>query len=1170
MKKILLVIKKLAFAFFLITQFPLSIFSQTLAYNTQQTPQTAVQNPSNNLKSVLLDIQQHYKVEIIFEDKIVVNKTTESFNPKISLEKNLENVLQKTGLRFKKLRKDTYVITQTKTEKRISSANKAGTIEELQPSLPKQEKVTVNLSEKQLLLQPSKPIEFDVTVKGKITDSENGEGIPGVSITVKGTTKGTVSDPTGNYAIAVAEKNAILVFSYVGYEIQEVPLNNRVLLNVSLKTDAKILNEVVVVGYGTQKKATVTGAITTVTGKEILKSPTANVTNSLVGRLTGLSAVQRSGQPGNNEALISIRGSATYNNNAAIVIVDGVERSNFGDLDPNEIETISVLKDAASTAVFGIKGANGVIVITTKSGKEGKPRISYSGNVTLQTYTGIPKAMNAYDNARLINEANRNDGLPLTWGEDELQKFKDGSDPLGYPDVKWFDNLTRKTYTQTQHNINVSGGTKLVKYFASVGYLFEDGIFKNLESPYGFKTTPSYNRYNFRSNIDFNLSRNLSVSVRFGGKLGQRYQPAGLQGGSFSYDNIEGMISRILQTPSFAYPETLPDGRIAQNPNVGTNIWNPLAVLTRWGTRVDESNTLESTFNLNYKLDAVTKGLSFKTIFGYDSYFSSIVRRNANWAAYVIDRKTKAISLSPDRTRDEPLSGLNTSYSGLINSNLQTGLNYDRGFGNNNFTGLLLFTRQLINEQGSGLNAPPRASQGVVSRVAYNYNQKYFAEINAAYNGSEQFAVGKQYGFFPAVSAGWTLSNENFLKSATWISNLKIRGSYGLVGNDKLNSRFLFLDNFSVITGGTSFDPAYSRPSTGVQFGLPTSLVNYQVVVPTSFGNPDVTWEKGTKRNIGLEASFFNTALTITADIFDEKRVDILTTRSSGLQIYGQTYPALNIGQVYNKGYEVEVNYQKKKGLITYGLMSQLSFARNKILNRDEPPGRPDYLKQEGKRVGQFFGYQADGFYTSQADIDASPVNTLGKPIPGDLKYKDYNKDGIINADDIVPIGFSRTPEYIYSFSPSVAYKGLSLSLLFQGVANVSSDVILSEQNNGQQMYQFQEGRWTPETAATATWPALHSRGNSYISYRLNDFILQDASYVKLRNAELSWNIPSIWLNKKVSGLRVFISGQNLRTWTKYKMYLDPENVNLSNTDFSKQSIYPTSRMYNLGINLQL
>jgi TonB-linked SusC/RagA family outer membrane protein len=1124
------------------------------------------------------------KLTAVFLLAALLQVSATTYSQKVTL--NMQNVtLDKV---FKEIKKQSGYLFLYKTEElkkigKVSINVQDASIDEVVTSALSATKFSYRIVDKTIILEPktSAPTlsatattaTSYATVTGIVTD-ENGIALAGASVIVKSTGRGTQTDASGNFTIIVNSTDEVLVISNTGYISREIVAKNLsspavIVLKIA---DTK-LEDIVVVGYGTQKKTSVTGAISTVTAKEILKSPNSNITNSLVGRLTGLSAVQRSGQPGNNEALINIRGSATYNNNAAIVVVDGVERAGFGDIDPNEIESISVLKDAASTAVFGIKGANGVIVVTTKSGREGKPRISYSGNVSLQNYTGIPKAVDAYTNALLINEANRNDGLAETWAADELQKFKDGSDPLGYPNVNWFDYLTRKSYAQTQHNINVSGGTKVVKYFVSVGYLFEDGIFKKFESPYGIRSTPSYTRYNFRSNVDFNLNKDLTVGVRLGGRLGERYQPAGLQSGSgsFSYDNIEAMISRILQTPSFAYPITLPDGRIAQNPNVGTNIWNPLAVITRWGTREDDNNSLESTFNLNYKLDRVTKGLSFKTVIGYDSYFSSTVRRNAVWAAYVIDRKTKAISLSPDRPRDEPLSGLITSYGGLINSNLQTGFNYDRTFNKHAFTGLALFNRQSVREQGSGLLAPPRASQGLVSRVTYNYDKKYFAEFNAAYNGSEQFAKFKQYGFFPAVSAGWTISNEKFMQNVAWVSNLKIRGSYGIVGNDKQNNRFLFLDNYSV-AGYTNFtDPVYSRPANGVQFGLPTSLVNYQVVVPTSFGNPDITWETGTKRNIGLEASFFNRKLSVTADIFDEKRIDILTNRSSGLVTYGQAYPALNIGQVYNKGYEIELNYQDKIGQFSYGLVTQLSFARNKILTRDEPPGTPGYKKQEGKPVGQFFGFLADGFYASDADIAASPVNTLGTAKPGDLKYKDYNNDGKIDADDIVPIGYSRTPEYIFSASPSISYKGISLSLLFQGAANVSSDVILSEQNNGQQIYEFQLDRWTPATAATATWPALHSRGNTYISYRLNDFILQDASYIKLRNAELSWTVPQQLLKQlKLSGLRVFVTGQNLHTWTKFKMYLDPENINLSNTDFSKQSIYPTARIFNFGVNVQL
>lgn len=1013
-------------------------------------------------------------------------------------------------------------------------------------------------------------------VTGTVKDA-TGLTLPGVSVLVKNSTNGVITGANGEFSIRVPNEQAVLEFKYLGFLSQQITVGNQSVIQVVLVESVNNLNEVVVVGYGEQKKATLTGAVSTIQTKEILQSPVANVTNSLAGRLTGVTTVQASGQPGANGSVINIRGAATYGNSSAIVIVDGIERPDFGQLDPNEIESISVLKDASSTAIFGIRGANGVILVTTRSGKVGKPVVSYSGNASIQTYTGIPKALSAYDNALLINEANRNDNLTETWTAEELQKFKDGSDPLGYPNVNWFDYVTKKYYPQTQHNLQVSGGTKVIKYFAMVGYLYEGGIFKEFDSPFGIKSTPDYNRTNLRSNLDITLSKNLTIGVILGGRLQKRYQPSGLQSNSFSYDNVEGMISRILQTPSFAYPIMLPDGRIAQNPSVGTNIWNPLAVLTRWGTRNDDFNAVESTFNINYNLGSLVKGLSFKANLGYDSYFNSTTRRNANWAAYVYDRRTGDVTLSPDRQRDEPLSGLLVSYDGRISSNLQGGLYYNRSFGKHTVTALALGTRQLVKSPGSSqTTAPPSASQGVVSRVTYNYDNRYFAEFNAAYNGSENFPIGLQYGFFPAVSAGWTITNEDFMKDISWLNLLKIRGSYGIVGNDNLsidgtNQRFLFLENYGTASGGTSFNPAWSRPNNGVQFGNPNSITNNLVSFISSVGNPNITWEKGRKRNIGIDASFLKESIRLTFDLFDEKRTDILTARQSGLQTYGEIYPRLNIGEVYNKGYEIELDYQKRTGQFKYGLTTQLSFARNKVINRDEPQGRPEYQKQEGKRLGQFFGFVTDGFYDSQEEIDNSPKNLLGTSIPGDLKYIDVNQDGVITNDDQTAIGYSRTPEYTYSVTPRLAYKGFSLSVLFQGVANVSSNVILTEQNNGQQMYGIQLGRWTPETAATATWPALHSRGNPYVNYRLNDFILQDASYLKIRNAELSWNVPATWLKKaKISSLRLFLNGQNLHTWTKFRMYLDPENINLSNTSFSVQSLYPSSRIYNFGLNIQL
>ncbi|HEY0174908.1 MAG TPA: TonB-dependent receptor [Pedobacter sp.] len=1005
------------------------------------------------------------------------------------------------------------------------------------------------------------------TLSGTVKDAQ-GITLPGVSVKIKGTSIGAVTDNDGKYILKNAPQNATLVFIYIGYKTKEIATNGKPVLNVSLEEDANGLDEVVVVGYGTQKKSTMTGAVSQIGAEEIMKSPTVNPTNSLIGKLPGLLATQTSGQPGADGATIKIRGVATYGNAGAIFVIDGIERPGFDDVDPNEIETVTILKDAASTAIYGIKGANGVVVITTKAGKIGKPKVSYTGNFSLQSYTGLPIGLDAYNNASLLDQAYKNDGQPVPFTDAELQKFKDGSDPIGYPNVQWFDYLTKKVYPQTQHNINVSGGTKVAKYFVSAGYAYQDGIFKKFDSPYGINTTPNFSKYNFRSNVDLTLSKDLTVGIKLGGRFSNKYQPAGLKSSSaFSYDTIEGMISRILQVPSYAYPVTLPDGRIAQNPSVGLNLWNPYAVLTRFGTRNDDNNTVESTFNIDYQLGFITKGLSFKTNFGYDSYYTNIARRNANWAAYVYDRQTGAITLSPDtRNRDEPLGTINIETGGSTNSNLQTGFYYNRYFGKHNISGLVLGTRQLIRGTSDPANilftAPPKASQGVVGRVTYNYNERYFVEFNGSYNGSENFAPGFQYGFFPAISAGWTLTNESFFKKNDIVSYVKLRGSYGQVGNDKLNSRFLFLTSYS------------SVPSTvfpALQFGSPNSPTTYPTIYigDTNLGNPEITWETGTKRNIGLETRFFKDALKLNVDFFDETRKDILTTRASGLASFGHAYPSLNIGEVYNKGYEIELDYQHNIGQATIGINAQLSYAKNIIRSADEPKGIPAGLKKEGRSVNQFFGYVNDGFYTSAADVAASVKPQGITPIPGDLKFKDLNGDGVITSDDRTAIGYTNTPEYIYSFTPRFSYKGFSVSVLFQGVAHVSSNLILNEQNNGQQMYPFMLNAWTPATAATATWPALHARGYTGLNNELSDFNLQNAQYLKIRNAELSWKLPDNWINRlKVSSIRVFINGQNLYTWTKFKMYVDPENLNVVNQAFPLQALYPSSRVYNLGLNV--
>ncbi|MFZ4725265.1 MAG: SusC/RagA family TonB-linked outer membrane protein, partial [Paludibacter sp.] len=951
---------------------------------------------------------------------------------------------------------------------------------------------------------------------------------------------------------------------------QEIIVGNANVYNIVLEDASIGMSEVVVVGYGTQKKSTLTGSIATVKSEAILRNPVANVTNALTGRMPGVVTAQRSGKPGADQADIFIRGRATTGDSSPLIIVDGAERPSFGDIDPNEIESISVLKDASQTALFGIKGGNGVILITTKSGKEGKPRITYTGNLAMQTYAVIPQTLDAFNSASLLNEANANVGKSPAFTDVELQKFQDHSDPILYPDFNWREYMVRKYFPQTQHNINISGGTKVAKYFVSAGYLFDDGYFKKFDNPYcGYTTTPSYNRYNFRSNLDLNLSKDLSVSIKLGGRLESRYTPAASDFytyGQWADAQVEFLLSRINSIPAWAFSPYLPDGRFMENPSAGVNLTNPLGWLLTQGYVTKQTNTIESTLGLNYKLDKLLKGLSFRTQYAYDGTYYANRMQSGSFVSYNVNKTTGEISAGTASlgTSDSPLGPIQSSYGGIINYDLQVSLNYAREFGKHAVSGLALFQRQAKMLAGA---QPAYASQGFVGRATYNYDGRYFAEVNGAYNGSENFASGVRYGFFPAVSAGWTISNESFMKSLTWLNQLKVRGSYGKIGFDRIGgSRFLYLDEYTQNNSLVQF----GLP-TAIQFGYPTSAQTYTSVIHSRIGNPFISWETSLKRNIGVESSYFNNFLSVNFDLFDENRSGILLNRASGLATYGEAYPMLNLGEVYNRGFEVEVRILSKPGKdFKYSATAQVSFTRNKVISLDEPHGMPNYQKSAGYRIGQYRGYLTDGFYKSQEDIDNSTPTKLGKAIPGDLKFVDFNNDGVINTDDRVPIGFSNVPEYNGSIEAMVGWKGLMLSVMLQGVTNVSSDIQFDQRAlSANQMYQHMLGRWTPATAETATWPSLQPAvGGNFMSYSTNNYLLTDASYLKIRNLQLSYQLPLKVARKLgVSNMRINFSGQNLYTWTKV-LYIDPENIGRSAPQ-GPTNVYPNTRVYNLGLNVE-
>lgn len=1008
-------------------------------------------------------------------------------------------------------------------------------------------------------------------ITGTVKDEKN-LPIPGASVKIKGTTIGVQTDVDGKFRIN-ADRGQTLVFSFIGSESREVVVASANLLNVILPSTSSSLSEVVVNGYSTQRRSAVTAAISTVSGQDLLKAPVTNTTNALAGRVPGLVVQQTSGRPGLNSAALYIRGQVSPSA-TALIIVDGVERTSFGDIDPNEIESINVLKDASSTALYGLKGANGVFVITTKSGVEGPAKVTFSGNLGIVSPTSRPEILDAYQSAMLLTEGQVNVGDPRTFTDEDLAIFKSGSgNPLLYPNVMWYNELVKKNWLQNQQNLTISGGSEKVKYFTSFSHMNEEGNFKEFKTPLDYSTSPSYSRYNFRARVGIDLTKTTNFEVNLAGRNEHRYSPAGMSeyndpAGVVS-NGIEGLVGRALKMPSWAAP-FFKDYINSDDPKIialdgnynhlvnyglgGVNSFNPYALLTYGGYAFTDNNIAESIFTLRQKLDFITKGLNFKAQFGYDATQLSGKLQRGSVGYLELDRNS--LALTPvGGTYNDFFGAPAYSRSGFTKTNLQLFLTYSRTFGKHNVSANLIGQREL---QGSAAAAAPFANQGLISEATYNYGNKYFLTASATYNGSENYAKGYRYGFFPAATVGYNIANEEWMKKFTWISMLKIRGSIGRVGIPSPGtSRFYYQNRFGA--GST------------VVFGNPNSNFSAPTYIQSQFGNPFITFEVSLKRNIGIDLSLFRDKLNITADLFDDERSDILTTRSAtSFATYGATVPSTNYGVNYNHGYEISVTYRDRIKDFTYALTGNMSFARNARRVLDEAPGLAENLRASGKPLGTYFGYHVLGFYANQEDINSSPLNkiTAYPSIPGDFKYQDVNGDGIINNQDVVAIGHPNIPEYNASLNIQLGYKGFQLSALFNGVTNVSSNVVF--QSGGlNQYYAPMLDRWTPSNT-NASWPVIRPGLNANPNESLNDFTLQDASYIKLRNIQLSYTLPKKWLTRvRLNGVTVFISGQNLKTWTKF-YGIDPENSLSGNAYASSITAIPTTKIVNFGLNLSL
>jgi TonB-linked SusC/RagA family outer membrane protein len=983
-------------------------------------------------------------------------------------------------------------------------------------------------------------------VNGKVVD-ENNLPMPGVSVKIKGTARGMVTGSAGEFSLkAVNDKDSIQFF-FIGYQPQTISAAVKGFITVRLlQAGNKNLDEVTVVGYGTQKKISVTGSLSTISVKELTRVSTPSLSNAIAGKLPGIITRQASGEPGGDAAQVYIRGLSTFGNNGPLVLIDGVERD-MNLLNAQEIESFTILKDASATAIYGVRGANGVILIYTKRGEVGKPTVTYRSEAATLKALRLPEYINGGQYASLMNEALSYANQSPRWSEEEIKKFYDSSDPYLYPNSNWTDAVLKQNTWQTINNLSVTGGTEIIKYYTNVGFTLQDGLYKQ-DPTNKFNTNANIKRYNFRSNVDLNLSKSLTMQLSLGGII---------QNGNYPGFSSGDIFQSLKVISPIAFPVTNPDGTPG---GAQTYIgWNPWGRSTQSGYLTQDRSTLQGTFGINWDLSSfTTKGLSLRGLFSYDRVAQT---DNGRAKAFEVKRYlgkdpiTGKDLYSANFREEQPLAySYTTGSNRAIYNEMQ--LNYNRSFGRHEVTSMLLFNqRDYVNLTASSsiMNIPFRR-QGLAGRTTYGFDNRYFAEVNFGYNGSENFPEGKRYGFFPSISAGWVVSNEQFWKVPA-ISTLKFRASHGRVGNDQIGPRFLFLS--TIKTDGQSYG---FGPGQEVLSGMEENAI----------GNENVTWETAKKTNIGVDLGFFKDQLTLQVDVFSEKRKDILLQRRTVPSVAGffpWSIPFGNLGKVNNKGIDalLEVKHTTAAGLF-YAFRGNFTFAKNTVIENDEPAKRFPYLTGKGLRLGQSFAFIADGFFQDEAEIETGPKHTFSQVRVGDVRYKDINGDGVIDSFDQIPVGFPRLPEMSFGFGGTISYKGFDASLYFTGAARTS--VFLT----GFSMWPFYEGagvnnvlteyynnRWTPSTP-NARYPAIDV-GNNPNNYVNSTTWMRNGDYLRLRNAEIGYTLPKRLTGRVgVENLRFFVNAVNLITWDHIKI-IDPESNDGTGG-------YPLQRSLNVGLQI--
>ena len=1050
-----------------------------------------------------------------------------------------------------------------------------------------------------------------IVVTGTVFDSAN-IPVAGANLMVKGTDTGTIADGDGNFTITVPYSGATLVVSFIGFTTKEVPLAGQTKVKVVLEEEATALEETVVIAYGNQKRATMTGAISSVSVKDLTQSPSANVTNALAGRLPGLTVTQfGGGEPGKDQANFAVRGISSYSGGgqSPIIIVDGVERS-LSSLDPNEIETFSILKDASATAVYGIRGANGVIIVTTKRGApQEKPTVEFKAQWGLAEPVSYPDYLGSADYARLYNQALKNDNpnwqndsyvLSKMYSDEMIANWEkakgDNTDGLGY-NIDLFDYAFRPALQQN-YTLSLRGGGKRSRYYAMVGYFNQDGNYRYSNLNKSYSTNGGYNRFNLRTRLDIDITHNLYVNINLGGQISDINESGG---GSdniiFTANTTPPIYPVLLERNAHPGNETYyldhPGGLLFGNSLYSKNILGEIAYM---GYKKTHYIDFQTNFTIGHKMDYLTEGLKIEAMLSYDINEGHIIDRsssrkianNEQFGGYATFYPVDGLGVYSDPMKVR-YSGaytpaiadftvdntINNSY-GASSANarmyFQAKIDYDRTFGEHNVTAMITGN---LSDRKIGNNVAYRY-QGMAARATYNYANKYLFEANVGINGSENFSKKHRYGVFPSFSLGWVISEEKFMASSrNWLDYFKIRGSVGWVGNDQGIGRFLYVQYYN----NTSW------PSWGLGQELNQSMGGG--LSEGDLANPDLRWERGIKYNGGIDMTMFRNRFKLSVDGFFERRWDIITNTGGSYvigipDVFGKVSSYVNAGEVINRGVDVELGWSDRVGRdFSYYIKFNMGFARNKIINMMEIERDVPWMQETGKRVGEHFVYVVDHFVADQAEADllnamndGKGYQPWGKLVPGDVVYKDLNNDGKIDDQhDKKAMGNPKTPELQFGIPIGFSYKGLDLSLLFQGAA------LTSLQLNGPAVYDFPSmgaqgnsmgkvkamhlDSWTPDNT-DASYPALHLGTHLNNKNSSSSLFLYDASYVRLKNVELGYSLPQKWVSKAhLQQVRIYVQGMNLLTFDKLsKLNMDPE------TGDGNGSWYPIQRVYNFGVNI--